>query len=444
MTTRCAVAISPTRTPRYRSGGRPSARTSSTTSAIPRATRHQRLRRHRRLPRVRRRGGRRSGDRALLRRPGPGHHGDKTLNKCQHAIGKATSAFLSSKSKALQKCWDAKLNGEAIASCVPPLAGDGKYLAAIAKAETKKIATICKACGGADKGCDQAVTTPTTTVLGTGGSDDLTPADRFPGDLPRRHHSGRAVELRPTDQHSRRPRRLRRLRHRVQGRLRRPAAGAAVRRLPGRVWRLHRTGADRPVPDDDGVHRRRSERRPRAGWTGLAHNAKVPTNGRITLASAGATTRANRPAVSATSTARSRMPAASPSTIVAVRISRGCSAPPTATASRAGATGPCIFFFGSPLPLVAGGVSTCVVNEITGPVTGTINLDDGNSMTIVPLASKVHRRRRRFRSLPAMQRRRLHRRAAHRPSLLGQPVPASSTGTSASIVRPIPGPTSGP
>jgi polyhydroxybutyrate depolymerase len=84
---------------------------------------------------------------------------DKTLNKCQQTIIKATQAFLNSKSKALQKCWDARLNGKHMADCPDP--GDGKAAAAIQKAEQKKIDSICKACGGADKVC--------------GGGDDLTP-----------------------------------------------------------------------------------------------------------------------------------------------------------------------------------------------------------------------------------------------------------------------------
>jgi hypothetical protein len=84
------------------------------------------------------------------------------LNKCQIAIGKATSAFFAAKSKAIGKCWDAKLNGKDVVSCVPTAAGDGKYLDAIHKAEDKKSASICKACGGGDGLC--------------GGGDDFTPA----------------------------------------------------------------------------------------------------------------------------------------------------------------------------------------------------------------------------------------------------------------------------
>ena len=84
------------------------------------------------------------------------------LNKCQIAIGKNTSAFFSSKTKALGKCWDAKLNGKPVVSCVRPATGDGKYIAAIDKAELKKQTGICKACGGDDQACD--------------GSGDFSPA----------------------------------------------------------------------------------------------------------------------------------------------------------------------------------------------------------------------------------------------------------------------------
>ena len=106
---------------------------------------------------------------------------DKTLNKCQQTIGKATAAFVAAKTKALAKCWDAVNKGAISGPCPSP--GDGKADAAIAAAEAKKIAAICKACGGADKGCDQTVTGPTSTVPGTGGTDDLTPAAiGFPAD----------------------------------------------------------------------------------------------------------------------------------------------------------------------------------------------------------------------------------------------------------------------
>jgi hypothetical protein len=91
------------------------------------------------------------------------------VSKCQRAIGKETTKFLEAKSKALQKCWDARLKGKHGNPCPTP--GDGKAQQAIAAAEAQKVANICKACGGADRAC--------------GGSDDLSPSDiGFPTTCP--------------------------------------------------------------------------------------------------------------------------------------------------------------------------------------------------------------------------------------------------------------------
>jgi hypothetical protein len=52
-----------------------------------------------------------------------------------------------------------------------------KAAAVIAKAETKKIGAICKACGGADKRCDATIAAQHgAPIPGSGGSDDFTPA----------------------------------------------------------------------------------------------------------------------------------------------------------------------------------------------------------------------------------------------------------------------------
>ena len=89
----------------------------------------------------------------------------KALNKCQVTIGKSAVTFLAAKSKALAKCWGS-VNKAGSGSCP-----DSGTSAAIAKAESKKVAAICKACGGADKAC--------------GGADDLTPAAiGFPSTCP--------------------------------------------------------------------------------------------------------------------------------------------------------------------------------------------------------------------------------------------------------------------
>ena len=44
--------------------------------------------------------------------------------------------------------------------------------------------------------------------------------------------------------------------------------------------------------------------------------------------------------------------------------------------------GTCEFYFGAPLPLVAGGVGTCVVNQFNGAVSGTANVETGDAVTM--------------------------------------------------------------
>ena len=88
----------------------------------------------------------------------PKDKAQKALNKCQATIGRAATTFLGAKSKALAKCWMSVNAGKATGTCPDT---DGKAAGAIVKAEAKKIAAICKACGGGDKAC--------------GGADDFTP-----------------------------------------------------------------------------------------------------------------------------------------------------------------------------------------------------------------------------------------------------------------------------
>ncbi len=70
-------------------------------------------------------------------------------NKCQIAIGKATAAYFGTRSKLLQKCHDAQLKGKVTTPCDL----DPKTATALSAAEGKKVAAICKACGGPDKLC---------------------------------------------------------------------------------------------------------------------------------------------------------------------------------------------------------------------------------------------------------------------------------------------------
>lgn len=52
--------------------------------------------------------------------------------------------------------------------------------------------------------------------------------------------------------------------------------------------------------------------------------------------------------------------------------------------------GDCSCFFGPPLPLAAGGVSTCVVNEIVQELDGVADIGNGDSTTTVSSQAKVH------------------------------------------------------
>jgi cysteine-rich repeat protein len=106
------------------------------------------------------------------------------LGKCQMAIGNETTKFYAAKAKALAKCWDLRLVGKHSDVCPNAAAPAGsppeKAAAAIAKAESKKIVGICKACGGADGACD--------------GAGDLSPvAIGFPANCPAVASCGGAV-----------------------------------------------------------------------------------------------------------------------------------------------------------------------------------------------------------------------------------------------------------
>jgi cysteine-rich repeat protein len=80
---------------------------------------------------------------------------DKIIDKCQRAIGKETAKFFDASRNARGKCEQLVLLGSISGPCP-----DANAASKIAKAEAKKVAKICSACGGPDKTC--------------GGPDDLT------------------------------------------------------------------------------------------------------------------------------------------------------------------------------------------------------------------------------------------------------------------------------
>jgi len=96
---------------------------------------------------------------------------DKDTNKCQQAILKEAWKFYQTTSKVVQKCWDKRLLGKHADVCPDPGAALGsearKAAAKIAKAGSKKVAKICKACGGDDKLCNGVGDLPVPSLYGS-------------------------------------------------------------------------------------------------------------------------------------------------------------------------------------------------------------------------------------------------------------------------------------
>ncbi len=67
-----------------------------------------------------------------------------------------------------------------------------------------------------------------------------------------------------------------------------------------------------------------------------------------------------------------------------------CTCSSNADCAVAGCGGTCEFYFGSYLPLSAGGLATCLRNQFNGPITGTFNELTGSSAGSASLRSSVH------------------------------------------------------
>lgn len=123
-----------------------------------------------------------------------------------------------------------------------------------------------------------------------------------------------------------------------------------------------------------------------SGWTGLGHNATVVSDGKLTFTVAcGGTT---RPCGVCNVGGPIQNQKADQGDINPRRCSNDSSKKCT---DNAGCTSPgtCVFYFGAPLPLAAGGVTSCVVNVVNGAVSGTANIESGAFATNLTLTSKV-------------------------------------------------------
>lgn len=308
------------------------------------------------------------------------------LNKCQVAIGKNASKFLNAKNKALAKCEGGVLKATVIGPCPDAL----KAVPAINKAESKKIAGICKACGGTDKICGGtgpdltpaqigfAANCPSVTIPGGSSCaaaimdlqdivDCVDCVNEFKADCldplsipsertyPSECNPPTSPPCASTPNNTPTPC---------------PTATPGVT-CPTQVV----TDADGQGVDLD------------TGFTGQSHDAHAPDGNRLTLTLSGCT----NPDASTCGVCTTSGPITNPGGL-AFNTQR-CVLDTAITCTSnvdCGGSGPCSFFFGSPLPLSAGGVAVCVTNQITAPVTGTADIEAGTTATTIQLLSRVH------------------------------------------------------
>jgi hypothetical protein len=323
---------------------------------------------------------------------------EKARNKCQLAIGKSAAAFFLAKSKAIQKCWDTVNKGKATGPC-PPFGADQKTDDAIQKAKDKYDAATCKACG-TGKPCDItqspftkadigfAPLCPPVVIPGIGGHTcdfartlvsledvrdcvecvtefkvdcaTVAAARGFP-QVPS-YPAGCAAALPVTPTPTSTPTATQTI----------SVPTTTATPPPGCPTKITFTGTSTNGVLD-------------TGWTGAGHDATVISDGTVTVAVTSCTGSSPNCAVCSYVGPIDN----APGQIRNRRCSGDSSVPcPNGNADCTG-LGTCKVFFGTYLPLAAGGVSTCVENTFNAGITGTANVDTGDSVGAASLTSRV-------------------------------------------------------
>ncbi len=125
------------------------------------------------------------------------------------------------------------------------------------------------------------------------------------------------------------------------------------------------------------------------GWTGISHRAPIISNGTTTVTLSGCTG-SSRPCGVCNVSGPVENTNAGAGNLATRRCVNDTSTKCTSDANCGGGVGSCQYFFGAPLPLAAGGVTTCVVNQFSGPVSGTANVETGDAVTNAHLTSRVY------------------------------------------------------
>lgn len=339
--------------------------------------------------------------------------------RCQRTVAQESVRFLQKKQRVLEKCWGHKLKGKAGFDDGDPCpdtdpsigsSGDNKTVEKIKRAQLKMVDKICRKCGGAgdangDGLCDEegAVVSGGVVVL----LDDIV---TLPFECP-------AVAVPPNAVHpggwdcgaigSPAPS-VTTLQEYVdcvscvsEFKVDCMAAAGVGDGNPG-------LGIDFPgddtecnacVADVDGdscpavvqIDPDGPSTNLDSGWTGLSHDFDLPSGGRLTLNVTGCAGTERPacgectllgPASNAGGTAFNNRRCAGDGSWVECTSDLDC--------TNASVAGPCVFFFGPPLPQSSGGVPICITNEIEGSVTGTINVESGGLETTVKLTARAH------------------------------------------------------
>jgi len=294
---------------------------------------------------------------------------DSALLKCQRSIGQNVAKFFQTKSKAMQKCWDGRIKGKHSNVCPDP--GDGKAKPKIDAAEQKKIDKISAACAPftpAQIGITTCPDVGNCAAITINNVNDLIACVDCVAEF--------KVDC------------------------------IDALQIPQLVtYPLDCSPPKGPCPDTMEVEVGRGDLD--NGFTGIGHDEDLPSQSLVTL------TIANCAGTQMPNCGQCDVSGPIPNTRLSNNqrcrgdSSRECTSTPecnvgpcsgghcTGDSSVACATdldcdfGVCGFYFGNPLPLSAGAVPVCVFNMLTTPITGTINLDTGESASVFDLDTRV-------------------------------------------------------
>jgi hypothetical protein len=123
------------------------------------------------------------------------------------------------------------------------------------------------------------------------------------------------------------------------------------------------------------------------GWTGIAHRTPVVGGAVVTVALSGCAG-SERPC--GVCNISGPIPNTEPTDFHNRRCTNDTSIQCTDDTPCTGGGGTCQYYFGTNLSLAAGGVTTCAVNQINGSITGTANIETGESATTAFVTSRVY------------------------------------------------------